>query len=172
MNRVLIIGCGGSGKSTLARKLGSLTGIPVVHLDRIYWSPGNWEHQTDGEFDAILALELQKAQWILDGNYNRTLPQRLEACDTVIYLDYSRLTCLLGVFKRVLTNYGRTRQDMAPGCKERFDLDFVKWIWNFNRKNRSRYYEMLSGREDLKVYILRSRRQEEELLKEVARNAL
>ena len=94
MNRVMVIGCGGAGKSTLARKLGEKTGRPVVHLDQIWWAPGNWQHLEKPEFDERLLAELEKPRWIVDGNFNRTIELRLERCDTVIYLDYPRLVCL------------------------------------------------------------------------------
>ena len=94
MNRVMIIGCGGAGKSTLARKLGEKTGLSVVHLDQIWWEPGNWQHIEKSEFDERLAEELRKPRWILDGNFNRTIEARLAVCDTVIYLDYPRIVCL------------------------------------------------------------------------------
>ena len=118
MQRIMIIGCGGSGKSTLARRLGEKTGIPVVHLDQIWWSPGNWKHLEREEFDVLLAKELEKPRWILDGNYNRTLELRLEWADTVIWLDYPRIVCLWGWIGRVLKNWGHAREDMAPGCSE------------------------------------------------------
>ena len=133
-----LLGPNGAGKSTLARKLGEKTGLPVVHLDQIFWSPGNWEHLSREEFDMLLLRELEKPTWILDGNFDRTMALRLEKCDTVIYLDFSRVACLFGVFKRVLTTYGTVRPDMAEGCPERFDLDFLKWVWNFNRKHREK----------------------------------
>lgn len=164
MERILIIGCGGSGKSTLARKLGQITGLPVVHLDQIYWSPGNWEHLSNEEFDEKLLVELNKPRWIMDGNFNRTMELRYSYCDTVIYLDYSRITCVFGLLKRILTNYGRTRADMAPGCKERFDPEFLKWIWNFNKEKRPRYMQLLQQRKDVKVCILKNRRQARKLL--------
>ena len=94
MERVIIIGCGGSGKSTLAKKLGLITGLPVVHLDRIFWSPGNWNHLERDAYDRLLKLELDKPRWIIDGNYDRTLSMRLDGCDTVIWLDYNRFVCL------------------------------------------------------------------------------
>ena len=78
MERILIIGCGGAGKSTLARKLGEKTGLPVVHLDQIWWEPGNWKHLEKPEFDERLMAELEKPRWILDGNFNRTMELRLE----------------------------------------------------------------------------------------------
>ena len=167
MKRVMIIGCGGAGKSTLARQLGEKTGLPVVHLDQIWWAPGNWKHLERAEFDALLMAEIEKECWILDGNYNRTLDLRLEKADTVIYLDFNRVQCLLGWMKRVITNWGHARADMAEGCKEWFDPEFVKWIWNFNRKNRTNYYKMLHDAENAECYILKNRREVRRFLEQL-----
>ena len=158
MNRIVIIGCGGAGKSTLARQLGQKLQLPVVHLDCLFWKPG-WVERDREEFDALLARELAKDQWILDGNFSRTMAQRLARCDTVIYLDYSRLTCLLGVVKRVVTNYGKVRPDMGAGCPERLDLDFFKWVWQYNGKNRQRNYGFLNQADHAKTYAFKNRRQ-------------
>ena len=159
MERVMIIGCGGAGKSTLARKLGETTGLPVVHLDQIWWSPGNWQHLEREEFDIRLMEKMEKPQWILDGNFNRTMELRLEKCDTVIYLDFPRRVCLTSWLGRVIKNWGHTRDDMAEGCTEWFDPDMAKWIWNFNKTNRARYYALLRAAQGKEVYILRSRRE-------------
>ena len=167
MNRVMIIGCGGAGKSTLARNLGEKTGLPVVHLDQIYWSPGDWQHLEREEFDALLMKELEKPRWILDGNFNRTMELRLERCDTVIYLDFNRITCIAGWLKRVITNWGRTRPDMGPGCNEWFDPEFAKWLWNFNKQNRARYLKILGEQKDKNVYILKNRRAVREFLSKI-----
>ena len=158
MQRIVIIGSGGAGKSTLARQLGEKLRLPVVHLDQLFWKTG-WVEVTREEFDEKLALELAKPAWIMDGNFNRTIPQRLERCDTVIYLDFHRVTCLLGVLKRIITSYGKTRPDMAEGCPERFDLDFLKWVWNFNRDGkRERYYRLLNEAKDVQTIVLKNRR--------------
>ena len=159
MKRIMVIGCGGAGKSTLSRKLGKITGLPVVHLDQIWWSPGNWQHITREEFDLRLEAEVEKDTWILDGNFNRTLETRLERCDTVVYLDYPRLVCLKNWLSRVIRNWGTAREDMAPGCAEWFDPEMAQWIWNFNKNNRNRYYDLLSRCENVKVIILRSRKE-------------
>ena len=164
MERVMIIGCGGAGKSTLARKLGEKTGLPVVHLDQIYWEPGNWKHLEKPEFERRLAVELEKPRWILDGNFNRTMEVRLERCDTVIYLDFPRLVCLKNWLGRVIQNWGHHRPDMTPGCNEWIDPEFVKWIWNFNKQNRARYYALLNDAKDKQVIILKSRRQVQKFL--------
>lgn len=159
MERIMIIGCGGSGKSTLARILGEKTGLPVVHLDQIWWSPGSWKHLEREEFDHLLLAETEKPRWILDGNFNRTMELRLSRCDTVIYLDYSRWVCLFSWLKRVITNWGKARGDMAPGCAEWFDPEMAGWIWNFNRQNRQRYHELLAKQADKTVLIFKNRRQ-------------
>ena len=164
MERVMIIGCGGAGKSTLARALGEKTGLPVVHLDRIWWEPGNWQHIGEPEFDARLMAELEKPRWILDGNFNRTMEMRLEACDTVIYLDYPRLVCLKNWLGRVVKNWGRHRPDMTEGCAEWFDPEFVKWIWNFNKNNRVLNYTRIAKSKHAKAIVLKNRKEARQFL--------
>ena len=157
MERIMIIGCGGAGKSTLARKLGEVLDLPVVHLDKLFWKPG-WVETTAEEFDALLAMELAKDKWIMDGNFNRTMPERIKRCDTIIYLDFSRFTCLMGVLKRIITTYGKVRPDMGEGCPERIDLDFLKWVWNFNKNKRESYYKLLNEAENVETIVLKNRR--------------
>ena len=157
MERILIIGCGGAGKSTLARKMGEKTGIPVIHLDQLWWKPG-WVESDREEFERILQQELEKTRWIMDGNFDRTIPHRASYCDTVIYLDFSRVACLLGVLKRVLTNYGKVRADMPEGCPEKWDLDFLKWIWNYNKNKREKNYRLLNELEGVETIVLKNRR--------------
>lgn len=157
MERIVIIGCGGAGKSTLARTLGEKLGIPVVHLDKLFWNPG-WQKKTPEEFDRLLAEELKKDSWIMDGNFNRTMPQRIARCDTVIYLDFSRVTCLMGVLKRIVTTFGTVRPDMGEGCPERVDLEFLKWVWNFNKEKRESYYKMLNETQGIETIVLKNRR--------------
>ena len=166
MERIMIIGCGGSGKSTLARQLGEKLKLPVVHLDQLFWRPG-WVSISKDEFDRVHEAALAEEKWIMDGNFDRTIPRRLERCDTVIYLDFSRFACLLGVVKRVLTTYGKVRPDMGEGCPERMDLDFLKWVWNFNKNKRERIYGLLKEAEGVQVIILKNRRMVKKFLSEL-----
>ena len=158
MERILIIGCPGSGKSTLARTLKDKLGLPVIHLDQLWWQK-NWEHVSRDEFDARLDMALRMDRWIMDGNFNRTLPQRIEKCDTIIYLDFDRWECLWGMFQRVMSNYGKVRPDMAEGCAERFDWDFIKYIWNFNRENRVKNDTYLAQARHAEKIVLKNRRE-------------
>ncbi len=166
MERIIIIGCGGAGKSTLARQLGEMLNLPVVHLDKLWWLPG-WKARSQEEFDGLLAAELQKPQWIMDGNFNRTMPQRSARCDTIIYLDFSRWACLMGVAKRIFTTYGKVRPDMGEGCPERLDWEFLKWVWNFNKNKREESYRLLKETTHARTIVLKNRRMVRRFLKDL-----
>lgn len=154
MRKIMVIGSGGAGKSTLARQLGDIIGIEVIHLDRVFWQP-NW---TESGRDAF--LEVQRTltagnAWIIDGNYSGTMDIRLKEADTVIYLDYPTTVCLYRAIKRFLLNRGRTRIDMAEGCTEKIDKDFISWIWNFRRNSRPKLLEKLNAvRKEKNIVIL------------------
>ena len=169
MRRILIIGNPGSGKSTFAVKLAEKTGLPLVHLDRIYWR-GDWEHLSREEFDVALQAQLEQPAWIMDGNFNRTIPHRLQYCDAVFYFDLPTVTCLWGITQRVFSNYGKVRADMGGNCKERFDarkLQLYRSVLCFRRQHRREYYELLNKTPDAEVVVFKSRRRAETYLKQI-----
>lgn len=132
MKRVLVIGCSGGGKSTLARKLGEKLGLPVVHLDVLFWKPG-WVESSYDEFRPKVAAAVAEDRWVIDGNFSRTFDIRLPRADTIVWVDQPRRVCLWRAFRRTLTLFGETRADLAPGCPEKFDPAFYRFIWNFRR---------------------------------------
>ncbi|SHH89766.1 AAA family ATPase [Clostridium intestinale] len=169
MERIIIIGGNGCGKTTFAKELSDKLNLPLIHLDVLYWRD-NWETASTDEFDELLVQEITKPKWIIDGNIGRTIPFRLKYCDTVIYMDFSRLKCVYGVIKRVIKCYGKSRTDMGGYCPEKFNMkkfEFLKSVWNFNKNNRKRYYDMLQSANDVKIIILKSRRQVRELLQQL-----
>jgi adenylate kinase family enzyme len=130
MQRILVMGPSGAGKSTLARELGRRLGIDVVHLDMLHFTAG-WV-EVDPSWEETRLREIVAGErWIIDGNYRRLLDIRLPRSDTVIFLDFPRRTSYWRVLKRLVRHVGRTRPDMAPGCPERIDWEFVKWIWEY-----------------------------------------
>ncbi len=161
MDRILIIGNAGSGKTTFAKALARDLQLPIVHLDKLYWT-GTWEHLRREEFDIALQAELEKPQWIIDGNFNRTIPHRLQYCDTVFFFDLPTLSCLAGITKRVLQNYGKSREDMGGDCKEYFDrqkLSLYRNVLTFHKQHRKHYYSLLSGAKNANVIVFKSHRQ-------------
>jgi len=143
MKRILILGCSGAGKSTLARQLGYLTHLPVTHIDAVVWKPG-WVMMDRDEEVVRLQKLIEQPGWIIDGNYLSTGGPRLAAADTIIFLDFPRWLCLWRVIKRVITYYGRVRPDMGQGCPERWDWDFLHWIWTFKQHQQPLILEKIA----------------------------
>jgi adenylate kinase family enzyme len=166
MNKILVIGSGGAGKSTFSRKLGELLRIPVIHLDSIYWKP-NWEETPPAEWTEIVQKLLNRDSWIMDGNYSRTRGMRLQACDTVIWLDTPRRICLYRVVKRALIHRNKVRPDMAAGCTERLNWEFIKWVWRYPERSGKRLEAELDNVSDRKIVILRSAREADNFLKKL-----
>ncbi|MCR9906965.1 DNA topology modulation protein [Vibrio campbellii] len=133
MRRIAVIGSGGSGKSTFSTLLGKELNSPVHHLDQLYWKP-NWVKTPKDDWIKIQKGLCKSDCWIIDGNYQSTLDIRFEACDTVIFLDVNRYTCIYRALKRTLLS--SKRPDLAEGCDERFDIEFIKFLWDYPKKSK------------------------------------
>ncbi len=162
MKRVLVIGNSGSGKTTFSKALADALQIPLVHLDKLYWY-GEWEHRSHDEFDTLLLEKLEKDSWIIDGNFTRTIPKRLQYCDAVFFFDLPVITCLWGAVCRAFENRGRSRDDMGGNCPEHlFDkrkLELYKAILDYNKRNRAKIYVLLGQRKNIEVIVFKNRRQ-------------
>lgn len=130
VQRVLILGSPGSGKSTLARNLGAVTSLPVIHLDTIYWG-ARWTEPDPDVFRAAVAALVDGPRWIIDGDYGSTLDLRLPRADMIVILNISRYRCLWRILKRRFSYARRPRPDLAPGCPERLDFDFWRYVWRY-----------------------------------------
>lgn len=137
MKRVMIIGQPGSGKSTLARQLGEITGLPVVHIDKIQHKPG-WRERSQAEKTVLCREVHAREQWIFEGGHSTTWAERLMRADTLIWLDFPVGTRLWRVTKRTIKHFGRSRPDMPENCPERFSLEFYHWIWATRKTSREK----------------------------------
>ena len=156
MQRVIVIGCPGAGKSTFARRLRDKTGLPLVYLDRLWHLPDRTT-VTREEFDRRLAEVMARPQWILDGNYDRTLETRMRACDTVVLLDYPIEVCLAGAASRI----GTQREEM-PWVEQEFDPAFRQWILDFPTTQLPHIYDLLARYGEGKtVYVFHNRQETE-----------
>ncbi len=121
----------------MARILAAQTGLPLIHLDQVFWQPG-WRTTPEDQWKARHEELISGERWILDGTFTSTCRERARRADLIVFVDLPRWRCLWRVLWRVATTYGRVRPDLAPGCPERFDLEFLRYVWSFKAKNNPR----------------------------------
>ena len=154
--KIAIIGCAGSGKTTLALHLKKKFQLPIYHLDQYFWKP-NWQRPNIEEFIQTHNELCEQDEWIIDGIYIRFLFPRMYHADMIIFLDLPRYNCMWNIFKRLIFYYGKVRPDSADNCPERFDIGFLKWVWNFNKRYRNNILNLLNEfKIDKQIYIFRS----------------
>ena len=154
--KIAILGTSGSGKSTLAKRLGERYGLPVLHMDTVHFLPG-WVERPFAEEEAIVRqfLDENAGGWVIDGNYRKTCyARRLEEADQVIVLWFSPLVCLWRAVRRWQQNKGRVRESSAPGCEEKIDAEFVRWILHDGRTAKKRAKMERIGEEYPEKYVM------------------
>lgn len=139
MRRIAVIGCAGSGKTTLARALGMRLGLPVIHVDSVYWR--GRDGRFGAEWPAIHDELIAEDAWVIDGMKPGVLGDRLERADTAIFLDLQRRTCYRGLLERRLALRGQVRPEV--GAYDRIDRALLRWIWRFPRDVRPTVLEHL-----------------------------
>lgn len=163
-NRIIIIGNNGSGKSFLSKEIAIITGLPLFHLDVLFWRP-NWEKPSKEEW-IKKQLELTSAEkWIIDGNHSDTMELRYQSADLIILLDINRLICLYSVFIRNT----KKRSDMPSYLKERFNREyfhFLKGVWNYSKTRKLSIMDLHRKYPDKPLLVIDSRRKMNTLLKE------
>lgn len=160
MKKVIVIGCPGSGKSTFSRALHDATGLPLFHLDMMYWNADR-SIVDKPIFLQRLSNTMQNDAWIIDGNYASTLALRLQACDTVIFLDYPLDVCLRGIQARK----GSARPDMPwVEQQDEEDADFIQFIKNYNSQNRPTVLALLKQHSDKQIHIFKTRNEANDFL--------
>ena len=158
MKKIIVIGCPGSGKSTVSRALHNKTGIPLYHLDMMYWNADKTTVEKSVFLERLSAV-LKKDAWIIDGNYGSIMELRMAACDTVIFLDYPLDVCLDGIRER----RGKPRNDM-PWIETEEDAEFIEFIKNYNEQQKPIVIELLGKYSDKNIVIFKSREQADAFL--------
>jgi len=165
VKRVAIVGCGGSGKSYVARELGRRLGAPVTHLDAVYYD-ADWNERPKDEFAELQRDLVAAPSWVIDGNYNSTLPIRLAPCDTVVFMDMPTLSCLWGVLSRQL-RHGHG-QHKGNGIYNRLHMGVIRYVLSYRRTMRPRVLAKIDehARGHAQIVILTSRRRTRRWLSE------
>ena len=158
MKKILVIGCPGAGKSVFSRILSQKTGIPVYHLDVLFWNEDATEVDREVFEDRIREV-FRKDEWILDGNYGRTLKYRLEHADTVFYLDLPIEVCLQSIQDRI----GTVRDDL-PWQEESLDPEFYEYVRQFPLNQKVRIDQILEETENVEIIRFTSREEVNEYL--------
>ncbi len=156
--RALIIGCPGSGKSTFARKLHGVTGLPLCHLDLLFWNSDKTTVTSD-VFDSRLEKVLAGDAWIIDGNYGRTMERRLKYCDAVYFLDLPTELCLAGIRARM----GTPRPDM-PWVEQEPDGEFEAYVKEFYTQQRPQIISLLQLYKDINIHVFKSHEETDEYI--------
>ncbi len=156
MKRISIIGGGGTGKTTLAIKLGEILSLPVYHIDGIKYLE-NWKKRDISERYEILLKYIKEDEWIIDGNFTRSLEKQFKRSDTIIFLDYSLFAQFRGVLKRMIMNLNKEVVGI-PGCKEKINPSFLKFVAKFNKSKRLLYLDLLKKEKSEKVLIFKNRK--------------
>ena len=167
-NRISIVGGSGSGKSTLCNILSKELNLPAIHLDAINFNE-NWVEIDKAERDKIISTKTENEKWIIDGNYNKTLKERFEKADLIIWLDYSTFMQLKGIFKRYLKTRNNERPEI-PGCKEKLDFAFIKYVATYNKKKRHIIVKYLKDIPKEKVLIFKKQKVLNKWLREFTHN--
>lgn len=158
MKKVMVIGCPGSGKSTFSKALHRVTGLPLYHLDILNWNEDKTTIPRPMFLKRLNGI-LQEDLWIIDGNYGSTMELRMNACDTVFFLDYPLEVCLDGVKGRM----GQPRSDM-PWIETEEDEDFIRFITDYNSVSRPAVTKLLEKYATKDIFIFSSRSEAEDYL--------
>ena len=166
--KILVMGYSGAGKSTLARALGRKYNCPALYLDTLQFEAG-WREREPGEAEALAEAFLDANQaWVIDGNYvgRFAYERRCREADWIIQLLLPRHVCLYRAVKRYLQNRGRSRESMAPGCEEKIDWEFIRWIlWDGRRRECREGFGHLATAYPGKTLACMSRREAEAVLR-------
>ncbi|MCL2527499.1 MAG: AAA family ATPase [Defluviitaleaceae bacterium] len=168
MRRILIIGNSGSGKSTLARQMSEILGIPAIYIDALrFLENKNWVETPKKEFQAKIAAAVSADEWIFEGCGTSTLPQRIERCDTIIFLDFNRFFCLYYAIKRRIQIRQKPRPELPKGCIDKIDKQFLKWIfWDYSKRSRPLILKMIYA-SDKPLHHLKKRKEVDQFISEL-----
>ena len=156
--KIQIIGYSGSGKSTLAKKLAEIYDIPVLFLDTVKFRPDGSERTSEEIIEIVKKFLNENENWVIDGNYKSTCPERFEMTDMTIFLKLNRFVCYFAASKRAKKR--KTIPDDDFPCEDKFDKEFRKWVfWKGRTKERTKMlFEVLNATKGKKI-VLKTRRQ-------------
>ncbi len=163
--RIAIVGCPGSGKTTFARILSEKVNIPVIHLDYYYHQLKYGFHNDREAWIEKVKQLVKQDSWIMDGNYSSSFDVRFKEADSILFFDYPRRTSMYGVIKRRIQYHNKLREEMPSDWKEKADMNFIKYVWNFKKVERIKITNALDKVKNKEVVIFKNRKDADDYLK-------
>lgn len=165
--KIAVLGYAGAGKSTLARTLGARYNIPVLHFDTVQFTP-NWQERDREEAHRMVHAFMENPDWVIDGTYSKfEFERRLKEADQIIFLNFPRLTCFFRAWKRYFAFRGKQRPDMADGCNEKMDLEFIWWLlWEGRTRSKREKFQHVLDAYPEKTVVLNNQKELDKFLAE------
>ena len=135
MKRILVIGCPGAGKTYFSKRLSKILNLPLVHKE-----------------------------WIIDGNYHKTLEMRLPYASDVFVLDLPRKECIQGILDRI----DRPRDDIPWVEREDDATELIAWTADYGFRTKDEEIALLNKNKHIKVHVINSRKEMNEYLEKLA----
>ena len=165
MKRILVIGCPGAGKTYFSKRLSKILNLPLVHMDNLYWN----EDKTSVDLDTLkanLQPYLEKEEWIIDGNYHKTLEMRLPYASDVFVLDLPRKECIQGILDRI----DQPRDDIPWVESEDDATELIAWTADYGFRTKDEEIALLNKNKHIKVHVINSRKEMNKYLEKLAEN--
>ena len=164
MKRILVIGCPGAGKTYFSKRLSKILNLPLVHMDNLYWNKDKTSVDLD-TLKARLQPYLEKEEWIIDGNYHKTLEMRLPYASDVFVLDLPRKECIQGILDRI----DQPRDDIPWVESEDDATELIAWTADYGFRTKDEEIALLNKNKHIKVHVINSRKEMNECLEKLAK---
>jgi len=164
VQRVLLLGSPGAGKSSLSLVLAAELDLPLYHLDDLYWGQG-WSRPNSEDWDNLYKAIVDKESWIIDGNYQSSVPDRLKRAQAVILVTAPVVVCLWRAIRRAMRiRSGQfselpqaVRTEAEVGVRVAATRDFsrlLKLILFFPKRELRELAVVISNGPDLEIAIV------------------
>ena len=154
MKRILVIGCPGAGKTYFSKRLSKILSLPLIHMDNLYWNKDKTSIDTEALKEKLKPY-LEQDQWIIDGNYHKTLEMRLPYATDVFVLDLSRKECIQGILERI----DQPRDDIPWIETEDDATELIAWTADYGFRTKDEEIALLNKNKHLHVHIFKSRQE-------------
>jgi adenylate kinase family enzyme len=167
--KICVIGYSASGKSTFSQNIQKIYNLPLLHIDTIFFKDG-WQSREESLVHQDINDFIRQDDWLLDGNYQRFASERYDIADVIYIFDFNRFKCFYGAILRRIKYHKKQRSSAAPGCYEKLDFEFIKWLIYKGRKKNKVLLDFVKTNYPQKVILFKKRGQVNKHLIQLSKN--